>query len=198
MKKYLIFCAALLMVVNISFAQTTYGFKAGMNLSNYSGNDMDGKVKIGFHGGMLMHYYILPSLILQPELLYSQRGFKKTETIGNLSTEYKHTLHYAELPVYFKMNLGEEGLRFQPYLGPEFRYLMQANQTVSENDPEKIDNVNSFDFGLGMGIDVEINRNMLYGARFSMGLADVFEKPSIGSQPDAKNYSFLISMGFIY
>lgn len=45
-----------------------------------------------------------------------------------VKTEIKQTLHYAELPVYLKLDLGEANLKFQPYLGPELRYLISAKK----------------------------------------------------------------------
>lgn len=49
------------------------------------------------------------------------------------------------------------------------------------------------DFGLGLGIDMVFNTNMLVGARYSMGLIDISEDSS-----DVTNNSIMINLGFLY
>ncbi|MCB5252828.1 MAG: porin family protein [Candidatus Cloacimonadaceae bacterium] len=125
MKKVVLISLLAVLGISFAFGQSIYGLRGGLNISNYGGDpEMDSK--IGFHGGMMMQYHLDQMLILQPELLYTQRGAQE-EALG---IEHKQTLHYLELPIFAKLDLGEGKLKFQPYLGPEFRYLIKGNSTL--------------------------------------------------------------------
>lgn len=191
MKKVVLISLLAVLGISFAFGQSIYGLRGGLNISNYGGDpEMDSK--IGFHGGMMMQYHLDQMLILQPELLYTQRGAQE-EALG---IEHKQTLHYLELPIFAKLDLGEGKLKFQPYLGPEFRYLIKGNSTLkigSDETTVEIKNAEDFDFGLGLGIDLVFNTNMLIGARYSMGLTTIDEDGS-----DVKNNSFMINLGFLY
>lgn len=195
MKKVVLITLLAVLGISFAFGQSIYGLCGGLNLSNYSGDpDMDSK--IGFHGGMIMQYHMHPMLILQPELLYTQRGAQDEFTVLGVKTEIKQTLHYIELPIMVKLDLGEGNLKFQPYLGPEFRYLIKGNQKTkigSTENTREIKNLKDFDFGLGFGVDVVFNTNMLVGARYSMGLTEIDDDGG-----DVKNTSFMINLGILY
>ncbi|MCB5277856.1 MAG: porin family protein [Candidatus Cloacimonetes bacterium] len=195
MKKLILISLILALGISFAFAQSIYGLRAGLNISSFGGDsEMDSK--IGFNGGLFMQYRVHPMLILQSELNYTQRGAQDELSIMGVKTEIKQTLHYAELPVYLKLDLGEANLKFQPYLGPELRYLISAKKTSKVGGDESsgdIEDITDMDFGLGLGIDMVFNTNMLVGARYSMGLIDISEDSS-----DVTNNSIMINLGFLY
>lgn len=192
MKKLVLISLLAVLGISFAFSQSIYGLRGGLNISNYSGDpDMD--AKIGFHGGMVMQAHLHPLLILQPELLYTQRG---AQAESNIIGDVKETLHYVELPILAKLNLGTGNLKFQPYLGPEFRYLIKGNRTVKMGNIEttnEIDDYTDFDFGLGLGMDIVFNTNMLFGARYSMGLMDIYD-----GNAEVKTNAIMINLGFLY
>jgi hypothetical protein len=195
MKKVLLISLLAILGISFAFGQSIYGLRAGLNVSNYGGDsEMDSR--IGFHAGMMMQYHMHPMLILQPELLYTQRGAQDEATILGVKTELKQTLHYVELPIFLKLGLGEGNLKFQPYLGPELRYLIAAKYKTKVGSAEQtgdIKDLADLDFGLGIGLDLVFNTNMLFGARYSLGLADVAD-----GSADVKNNAFMINLGFLY
>jgi hypothetical protein len=195
MKKLLIISLLVVLSLGFAHAQSIYGLRAGLNISEYGGDaDMDSK--IGFNAGMFMHYKLHPMLLLQPELNYTQRGAQNDFTIAGVKTEVKQTLHYAELPIYLKLDLGERDLKFQPYLGPEMRYLISAKQKIkvgSNEDTADIDNVKDLDFGLGIGIDMMFNHMLIFGARYSLGLSNIDDNGG-----DVTNNAIMINLGVLY
>ncbi len=200
MKKVIIILALLCLSLGMVFAQSVYGLRAGVNFSNYSGDDVDADSRIGVNGGMIMQYHLHPLLILQPELIYTQRG-AQSETEGYiLEIKTSETLHYAELPLFLKIDLGQGNLKLQPYLGPELRYLIKGvrkTETGGHEESEDMDNIRDFDYGLGLGLDVVANINFMIGVRYSIGMSDVSEE-ALGIQPDAKNTSLMLNLGFLY
>ncbi len=88
----------------VSFSQTSFKIKTGLNLSkavylNSSKNDLVKpvrKLKPGFSGGIAIHQFINKILSVQAEILYSQKGLK-TEQIP-FATTY-NTMNYVEIPI---------------------------------------------------------------------------------------------------
>jgi|LSQX01.2.fsa_nt_gb hypothetical protein len=195
MKRVLLISLLAFLSISFAFGQSIYGLRAGLNISSYGGDgDMDRK--IGFNAGMLMQHRVHPMLIIQPELNYTQRGGQDEGSVMGVDLEVKQTLHYAELPIYLKLDLGEGNLKFQPYLGPEFRYLIAAKYKIkagSEEDDGDINDVVDLDFGMGLGIDMLFNTNMLFGVRYSMGISDIADGPG-----EVKNNALMLNLGFLY
>ncbi len=199
MKKLALIFLLAVLSISLAFGQTVYGLRGGLNISNFNG-DPDPKVdaKIGFHGGLMAQARMQPPLILQSELIYTQRGAQDEYIIPLLEekAEIKMTLHYLELPFFVKLDLGEGNLKFQPYLGPELRYLIKGNSTVKVGSSEatnEIEGLKDFDFGLGFGVDVVFNTNILIGARYSLGLTNIDDNGG-----DLKNKSIMVNMGVLY
>lgn len=187
-----------LLGISFAFAQGTYGVRGGLNLANYTG-DAGLDNKIGFHAGMMMEYKINPLLLIQPELLYTQRGTHQDKKILGVQTKTDNTLHYVELPIFLKasVGIGDGDFKIEPYLGPEFRYLAKGKWSVKAGSSETSgdfdsDDVKAFDYGLGFGLDLRFHRNMLLGARYSMGMAEPFKNS------DAKNTAIMVNLGYIY
>ena len=195
MKKLALISVLVLLVFGAAFAESSYGLRAGVNLSSYNGKNASGGTKLGFHGGLMMMYELHPMLTLQPELLYTQRGAKKDSG----SVTWSQTQHYAELPILLKLNLSAGDILVQPYAGPEFRYMLSGKRTAKVAGVETtsdIKNMNDFDFGVGLGADIIYN-NFLFGARYSIGMSNIYEK-SGGSQSDIKNNAIMINLGVLY
>ena len=117
-----------------------------------------------------------------------------------METKTSDTLHYVELPLFLKLDLGQGNLKLQPYLGPELRYLIKGVHKEEVSDHEEsvdMENLRDFDYGLGLGLDVVANINFMIGIRYSIGMNEIFEE-ALGIQPDAKNTSLMLKLGFLY
>ena len=125
----------------------------------------------GFVGGAYLHLPFLPSLALQPELLYEQKG----GTING--NAYK--LDYLELPLLLDAAL----------LGPLDILLGPALDGNIEN--QGVTGVNAADVGLIAGVQLSFSPILLSG-RYETGLLDV------GSNGNVRNGTFTFLAGFSF
>ncbi|MFK7935631.1 MAG: porin family protein [Saprospiraceae bacterium] len=129
-------------LVATTFAQFSYGFKAGLNFSQLSGDsEMDAagleleefNNTTGFHIGALFNYKFIDAFGVRAELMFSQKGtgyvydgisyrdFEdidgKFSTIGNRRTVLKTTNSYIDVPVMAVARLGKLELAAGPSIG---------------------------------------------------------------------------------
>jgi hypothetical protein len=149
MKKIIIILAVLIVAVNAD-AQIKLGVKTGLNISDMSFSDEFGQNldnlyanRIGWHLGMVMKVKI-PNfpLVLQPELLFSTKGFNG-ENGGK-----KLRLNYIEVPINLQWGIQLGKVRPYAELSPYFSYLVGSNKSLDE--------LNSWDGGLGLGAGIDI------------------------------------------
>lgn len=198
MKKTLIISMLLVLGISFAFAQGNYGVRAGLNLSNFEG-DGNQDNKIGFHAGFMMDYPVHSLIRIQPELTYTQRGNHSEVKLLGTTIKTDNLLHYVELPIFLKASiaLASDNFKVEPYVGPELRYLVKGTKKIkggsneSSGDYDK-DDINAFDYGVGFGLDFRINRDMLLGARYSMGMAEVFKNAN------SKNTAIMVNLGYSY
>jgi hypothetical protein len=132
----------------------TLGVEAGINLANLNGQNVNDVIasRLGFVGGAYLNLPFTPTLRLQPEVMYEQKGGKIN---GN-----PIQLGYLEVPVLLDIKLiGPLGI----IAGPSFELNTDSNG---------IQNVNSADVGLVAGAQVNLSRILLSG-RYEVGLSDV-------------------------
>lgn len=87
-----------------SAQKITGGLKMGLNLASWYGDDLyDAKIKPGFCGGGFGVVALGHIAVIQPELLYSQKGVKWEEALLGLKLTYE--FNYIEMPVLVKMIL---------------------------------------------------------------------------------------------
>jgi len=136
------------------------GIEAGINLANLNGQNVNDVIasRLGFVGGAYLSVPVAPTLALQPEIMYEQKGGK----INGNSIQ----LGYVEVPVLLDVNLiGPLGL----LLGPSFEV---------NTDSSGVQNVNSTDVGLIAGAQLNISRLLISG-RYEVGLTDVSSNQKI-------------------
>jgi len=145
MKKILITTTALLLAVVFKVnAQTTgfsnnsdkqrahIGIKAGANLSNViqdvNENTTNG-AKAGFVGGLFVELPIVTGFSIQPEVLFSQKGYKSEGNFLGTAYEYKLTSNFIDVPLLAKFKPSEN---FGIVIGPQFSFLTstKTNFTV--------------------------------------------------------------------
>src|SRR5262245_40381230 len=118
----------LILITTLAFGQLSFGVKAGINVSNFSGSDIANIEKdalIGFHAGGLVHLGIGQHLVLQPELLFSTQG--ATLSTGGNETDFK--IGYINIPVMLQY---ETDGGFYIEAGPQFGFK------ASEKLPDSI------------------------------------------------------------
>lgn len=173
--------------VTNSNAQTTpdnrdvvsFGFKAGTNYSNVydeQGNDFVADGKFGLAVGGFVTIPFGKIIGIQPEILFSQKGFKSTGTYLGSTYSMTRTTDFIDVPLLFAVKPVEQVTLL---FGPQFSYLLKQKDeftggTISSTQQQEFDNnditknimaltggadfnVDSFVLGLRAGWDIKTN-----------------------------------------
>lgn len=158
--------------------ETRYGFKAGINISNYNSTNLDdiqdglNDSRIGFVAGFFIDMSISGKLRFQPEFLYSAQGAKEKALRAD----------YLQIPLMLKYEL-TEFLNIQ--LGP------QVGVKIHEFE----DSFKNFDFGINGGFGLTLVENLVLEARYNLGLADMFDEERA---PTIEGKNAVIQIGLSY
>jgi hypothetical protein len=107
-----------------------FGVKAGANYSNvYNGNgpSFQHDPKFGFAGGAFLSVPITSLFGVQPEVLFSQKGYKATGMLLNEPYEITRTTNYLDVPILVSFR----PLTFLSILaGPQYSFLLSQKNKV--------------------------------------------------------------------
>lgn len=170
------------------------GIKAGANYSNVyseSGDDFVADGKVGFAGGIFVSIPLSQLVGIQPELMYSQKGFKTEGTF----LDGKLTTNYLDVPIHLQI---KPSPNVSLLVGPQLSYLLSTKYELngfSAIDEENFDdNNNRVNLGLSAGVDFTVE-NFLISARGSWDLSEV-NKDNTTSDINYKNQLFQLTLGY--
>jgi hypothetical protein len=191
--KKVLFLVLLLTLSSLVFAQGFYakGFKAGLNLATYSGDNAGSNLnrKVGFAFGGFAQYGINRHFDLQPEFLLTMKGSSSESSEDDIKAT--NTLTYIEFPVLLKMYLDRtEDMSPNIFIGPAFGFNIGAKYNYeigSEEGSGNLENINPVEFSMvfGGGFDT---RTVTFDVRYEMGLSSIVEP-----EFDAELYNSVIS-----
>ncbi|MBC6697150.1 porin family protein [Hymenobacter sp. BT190] len=189
-----------------------FGLKGGANLSNLAGDLTDEDrfdSKVGFHAGAMLNIGLLDDgfLSLQPEVLFSQKGYEYngSRAFGLYTYDGKVTYNYIDVPVLLKVKAGS--VYFEA--GPQYSYLMKVkdegtrslgNVLVGRTDAEQsLDNVNRNELGYAAGLGYQSEQGFMLGLRYNGSLTDFAKNDSYynGDLRNARNSVIQASVGFL-
>jgi hypothetical protein len=208
MKKIILVIIAAAFLINMTIAQenvldlrdkVTFGIKGGVNLSSvYDNNQKNFKTdsKFGLAAGAFLGLPLGTYLGLQPELLYSQRGYKETGSF--LNSKFTHTTNYLDIPLLL-------AIKPNPVLsilaGPQFSFLLngkydfqsdllsgQVSKDYNNEDARK----NTLCLTGGLDLNVE---NLVISGRAGWDLKDNHPNGS-STTPRYKNAWLQATIGF--
>jgi hypothetical protein len=182
-------------------SKVKFGLKAGFNLSNVhdqKGNDHNTDVKMGFAGGAFLHIPIGSAFGFQPEILFSQKGFRATGQAIGANYKFSRTTNYLEFPLL---------LAFKPasnvalLAGPHISYLLSQKDAVKRGDYSTVhdqnfnnDNPRRNTVGFTAGADFYLPQAIL-AARIGWDLTDN-NGDGTSSSPTYKNAFVQFCIGF--
>jgi hypothetical protein len=212
----------IMMVLPASAQLIGLGVKGGLNFTNLSGSfsvedeDIevdDLKYKTGFVIGASYNIGLLPTISLQPEILYASKGAKFEESISfegeTFNLDGTLDLTYIEIPLLVKVNLPTPGFSPNFYAGPAVAFRSAAKAKFeysgvfmgipfSESDEFDIkDDVKSTDFGLVLGAGLDFGLpvfKLTADLRYTMGLTSIAEEGDI----DIKNKAISLMVGVVF
>lgn len=166
-----------------------FGFKGGLNLSNFYTDSVDDKdVLTGFNAGLYAKLPITNSIAIQPEINFTTKG---SEVLTN-NTSTKLNLNYIEVPVLLVANLTEN---FNIHVGPYAAYMVSSKGSFESNfgsitQTFDTDDFNKFDAGISAGVGIDLDA-VNFGVRYNYGLTKISDNNNF----DAKNSVFNAYIG---
>lgn len=186
MKKNLLLLSAIVLGINLCEAQVSdnsrkkfqFGVKIGSNYSNIydsNGENFDAEGKFGFAGGLFVAIPIGKFLGVQPEILFSQKGYKQTGAFLGSTYELTRTTDYVDIPLLLSIKPANF-LTIQ--LGPQFSFLTKrkdvfknALSTIEQQNEFKNDNIRKNTLCAIGGVDINIRR-VIIGVRAGWDIQD--------------------------
>lgn len=151
--------------------QHKLGIKVGANIANVydaEGEAFDAKGKAGLVIGAFLSLPISKYIGVQPEVLFSQKGFRSTGRLLGSDYELNRTLNYLDIPLLFAFKpIGAVTL----LAGPQVSFLLKQtdafkndNITVLQEEEFKNENIRKNMLGFTGGLDINI-KHFVVGAR---------------------------------
>jgi hypothetical protein len=176
MKKLLV---AFVLLVSVHFAEAqtfSIGPKAGLNISNYTGGNIESDALVGYHLGGMLNYGFGNVFSIQPEVLFSTQG-AKVQSNGKKS-DFK--ISYVTIPVMLKFKTNG-GFYFE--VGPQVGF-----RSSSDIPDQTINNfAKNLDLAAGAGIGYQSPIGLGLGVRYVAGLSKVGDFSGQNIDPDFKN-----------
>jgi hypothetical protein len=162
-------------------------------------------------GAFLSFFFVADQLGIQPEILYSVKGFEiLEEDLGQeISSQYR--ISYIEIPFLIACRFPlkgriKPGLVFGPYVG--FAQQVMEVQTAFGNTEKRElgDNLKNTDFGLVFGGNVRYRLgpiNILLSLRYNLGLVNISKNIKevsydFGGYDTIKNRAWTVSIGIAF
>lgn len=172
-------CVILVFLINVCVRAQSQsiqpGFKVGLNLANFQGEDSEGaKIKAGVLFGGVLHVPISEKFAIQPELLYVQQGSRGQEA----GTRVKFNNNYLMLPVMAKYYFSP-GIAVQagPYLSALISSRLKGGTDDFRVSVDSDELYKPLDFGVNMGLSFEYSEHLVGVMQYSIGLANIADDP---------------------
>ncbi len=179
MKNKHLFLTLLLAVtlVGSGYAQSfKFGPKVGLNVSNYTGDNVESDALVGMHLGGLLSFGLGNVFSIQPEVLFSTQGAK----IKNNNTKYEFKTSYVSVPVMLKARTGF-GLYFEA--GPQVAF--KTGEKIGDQTISKF--AENLDLAGAVGLGYQAGFGLGIGARYVQGISKVGSFKSSSITTDVKN-----------
>jgi len=207
MRKLIFLIAIIAFMGNIISAQDNstdlrdklhFGLKAGVNFSNiYDTEDQEfnADFKFGFAAGAFLSIPFGKFLGFQPELTFSQKGYKSTGTFLTIPYEFTHTTNYIDVPLLIAVKPSPQ---ITLLAGPQYSFLIKQKDVFTSGNftadqEQEFKNDKSVLCFLG-GIDINLNQVVL-GARAGWDLQNN-NGDGTSTNPRYKNVWYQATLGF--
>ena len=168
MNKLFNIAAAMTLITNIAFAQSNVavGFKLGTNYSNvYSKSEsvsFDDNGKFGVVAGVSLSVPIGQFIGVQPEILFSQKGFKATGSVLGSPYTLTRTTEFIDIPLMLQIRPID---MLTIVVGPQYSYLIKQkdkfeNTVLSGEQTKEFNNDNLRKNLLAFigGVDINVSK----------------------------------------
>ena len=187
-KTMLLFIVLAIMLSGGLFAgDIGFGAKAGLNLANYTGDDVDdeAKAKLGATLGSFATIPLGEKLVVRPEVLFTQKGVRYKEEDDGYELKGKEKLNFLDIPILVVFQATDAISAFAgPYLdlflsGEMSLELSGEGESIEFDEKIESEDVNSLGFGLIFGGAYGVTENIDVEARVALGLSSMDEDHSV-------------------
>jgi len=192
----------------------TIGVKGGLNVADVSTDIPDIEdikaSKTGFVGGAYANFALGGVFAIQPEVLYSQKGFKGEDSgLPGVSADFK--FNYFEIPLLLKAQFPMEMVRPAVYAGPVVSFETSCKLGLSEGDISADFDCDSEEAGasdrkktefggvFGANLDLFVGPVVLtVDGRYQLGFTNLNDDPADAETASLKNrvWQFMAGVGF--
>lgn len=174
-----------------------FGLKIGSNFSNVydsEGEEFEADGKFGLATGVFMTIPIGKFIGIQPEVLFSRKGFKGTGTVQGLTYDVTRTTSYIDIPLMFSV---KPIPTISLVAGPQYSFLLKQKDEygslVQEQEFEN-DNIRKNTMAFIGGIDFNMN-DFVIGTRVGWDMVNN-HGDGTSSTPRYKNVWYQLTFGF--
>ena len=206
-------CLPFLLLLSISsaaFSQNSdrdllprIGLKGGLSIATIikSDNpDVSSQALFGFNGGAVLQLPIGRYIAIQPEVLFSQKGYHATGSNITGDYDYRRYLNFLDIPLLLRINLAKE---FGLVVGPQYSYLLSTHTSFKSGGASYQEDVNNDNsnitkniFGGVIGADINLNRNLFIYGRYTIDFKNN-NGDGTSSTPSYKNQVFQFGVGVL-
>ena len=178
-----------------------FGIKAGINYSNVydsKGEQFNADGKIGAAAGIFVSIPIGKFLGFQPEILFSQKGFKATGSILGSGYSFTRTTNYLDIPLFLAIKPTSV---LTLVVGPQYSYLLKQDDvfknSVTSVDQQRVfnnDNIRKNTLCFVGGADVNLMK-LVFSARVGWDIQNN-HGDGTSSTPRYKNVWYQATIGY--
>ena len=129
-------------------------------------------------GGGYLTLGLLPSFAIQPEILYSQKGYKLSGDIAGVPWVGEYRLNYVEIPVLAKFSFGvlvKPYILAGPYYATKISGLLERNAWATPPPRQHGLCRRSSDLGFVLGAGISTPVKLSLDVRYSNSFSTIFE-----------------------
>ena len=196
MKKSILFLSAVLISMS-AMAQVEFGMKAGFDMTNFWGENVQHGMKPSYQAGLFMEYYFNDKVAIAPEVTFASQGGKfkvakdvfgiDVTSLGLKDVDVTYNTNYINVPVMLKFYATPS---FSIDLGPQVGFNVYSKATAGDHTKDLKDATKTVDFGVGLGATYHLTENVFVQGRYTMGMTKVFDGG------EEKNGNIQIALGY--
>ncbi|GAA4033778.1 porin family protein [Hymenobacter glaciei] len=175
-------------------SDVSLGLKAGASYASFVGAQSGNVTGLfGFQAGAFANIGLSRMVAIQPEVLYSQKGAKAKDVVGDYSTR----LQYIDVPLALHVNA--DGLFFEA--GPQVGFLLAADNRAGAVSTDVKSATNSVDFGYLAGLGYQRKTGPGIGLRYNGGFSNVPKAVTSGNttvQGNIRNSVFQLYLTYSF
>ncbi len=190
--------------VNSQEPSARIGIKGGLSAATMvkSGdNKYSTDPLFGFNAGGILILPLGRVIALQPEVLYSQKGYHAMGSGLLGDYDYRRTLNFLDIPLLLRLNLSKElGI----VAGPQYSYLLSTHTnfkngsaSYQETVKNENDNIRKNIFGGVIGADLNLGDNFFLYGRYTIDFKNNNGDGS-SSTPAYKNQTIQVGAGILF